>query len=211
MPRLPSVHEGLELSSFPRLPSVSDALCDYAADVSPSEAALFSAAANLDAKAVDDLIRSGVDVNFTAHSLKYRSALHELVLGYVLQLNYVESHKQQHLRFINTLTLLVHHGLDVNSVDICRRSVLHVAAAYPGQRDIIKVLLAAGVKANLQDYSRQTALHKAVVKATLDDVETLLDGGADPNLLDCAGNSAIHLAAKSKFKRPPHTHTHMYI
>lgn len=124
--------------SFPRLPSVTDGLYEYAADLSADEAALFTAVGNMDIKTVEELLNRGVDVNFTSHSLNYRSVLHEMVVGCILQPLF-DSHKQQHLKFIDLLTLLIHHGADVNAVDICRRSALHIASSYPGQKDMIKV------------------------------------------------------------------------
>ena len=50
---------------------------------------------------------------------------------------------------------------------------------------------------NAPDAGQQTALHKAVLLASLQHVKELLDGGANPNALDFAGDSPIHLAAMS--------------
>ncbi len=54
------------------------------------------------------------------------------------------------MKFIDILQILTRNGLDVNLKDSNRHTALHLLASYPGHFDIIKVLLAAGAKANLQ-------------------------------------------------------------
>ena len=78
---------------------------------------------------------------------------------------------------------------------------LHLVAANGasgGHPEIIRALLASGARVNQPDSGQQTALHKAVLAGSRDDVEVLLDGGADPNHVDNMGHSAVHVAAKRK-------------
>ena len=88
-----------------------------------------------------------------AHSLHchFRSILHELVLSYVahLQEDSLRTNKQN-IKFIDILQTLVHHGMDVNATDINRQTALHLLASHPGHYDIIRILLASGLKSNLQ-------------------------------------------------------------
>ncbi len=177
--------------------STTDNASETDSEATVPELALFNAVANLDLKTAEELIRGGMDVNSTSQEFKYRTALHELVLGYVSEME-LERHGVKNIRFIDILTLLIHNGLDVNAVDIYNKSPLHLLVSYPGHGNIMKILLASGVKANLQDNSYQTALHVSVMKGTTKDVETLLDGGVDPDIFDFSGHAALHLAAKSR-------------
>ncbi|XP_068198701.1 nuclear factor of kappa light polypeptide gene enhancer in B-cells inhibitor, alpha a [Antennarius striatus] len=49
---------------------------------------------------------------------------------------------------------------------------------------------------NVQNHQRQTALHLAVITEQLPLVERLLNAGADPQLTDNSGNTALHIACK---------------
>ena len=84
------------------------------------------------------------------HSL-FRSILHELVLSYVahLQEDSLRMNKRN-IKFIDILQTLVHYGMDVNTTDINRQTALHLLASHPGHFDIIRILLASGLKSNLQ-------------------------------------------------------------
>lgn len=63
--------------------------------------------------------------------------------------------------------------------------------------EIIRVLIASGARVNQPDAGQQTALHKAVLTGSKSDVATLLEGGADPNIMDNMGHSPMHVAVKS--------------
>lgn len=86
---------------------------------------------------------------------------------------------------------------------------LLVDAARAGNADTVKFLLENGAKVNCQ-YASYTPLLAAVrgedrpvrsddVKRTLDTVRLLLQAGADPNICDAAGNSALAIVAARHF------------
>jgi len=85
-------------------------------------------------------------------------------------------------------------------VCVCRNQTpLHLVAAggtNGAHPEIIRALLASGARVNQPDSGQQTALHKAVLAGSRDDVEALLEGGADPNHVDNMGHSSVHVAAK---------------
>ena len=83
--------------------------------------------------------------------------------------------------------------------DIRKQTVLHFLASTPGNSDVMKVVLAtADVRVNAMDSVQQTALHKAALYGEVKDAQTLLDGGADPLVMDGRWHTPIHVASKSK-------------
>lgn len=162
---------------------------------------LHNAVYNLDAKTVDNIIKQ-VDSEALIHlDSKYGTLLHDLAHGFMASVQEDPERKgKQNLRFIDILSCLVQKGVSVNSTNRTHKTALHVLASTPGCSDVMRVLLATGVKANLQDNCQQTALHKAVLKARLRDVQALLEGGADCNLMDCTGHTPLHLAVKRKLQ-----------
>lgn len=83
---------------------------------------------------------------------------------------------------------------NVNALDSCHRSVLHLAAIN-GNLRIIKLLLAAGANVNIQDSDGRTPMIKAVECGHTDVLQVLLETGADVDLADKEkGNTALHTA-----------------
>jgi len=97
---------------------------------------------------------------------------------------------------------LLNLNLNLSPAGVCRNQTpLHLVAAggaNGGHPEIIGALLASGARINQPDSGQQTALHKAVLTGARDDVEALLEGGADPNHVDNMGHSPVHVAAKRK-------------
>ncbi len=169
------------------------------ADDHHQDVPIVTAITHLDTQQVDAQLKLGIDVN-TRYGVKSRSLLHELVISFFTQLHYPDvSYDDVKARFLEILDLLVNNGSDINALDTRRWSALHQAASYPHSHDVIEALLARGIEPNIEDCTQQTALHKAVVKAHLDDVQALVAGGANLHVLDCVGNSPLHLASKREF------------
>jgi ankyrin repeat protein len=82
------------------------------------------------------------------------------------------------------------------------QTVLHIvcSAPYGHNPEVINALLSAGARVNQPDAGQQTPLHRAVLHGSRDDVNVLLDYGADPNFFDNMGHSCLHVAAKRKLK-----------
>lgn len=62
-------------------------------------------------------------------------------------------------------------------------------------KDVVIDLLERGCLIDARNFNGQTALHVMVKRDRFECVVTLLSFGADPNLVDSSGNSALHLAA----------------
>ncbi|NXH39252.1 ANR26 protein, partial [Dicaeum eximium] len=76
------------------------------------------------------------------------------------------------------------------------RTLLHLASAN-GHADVIRYLAGKNWQLNLPDDLKRTPLMKAVQCQQEKCVAILLEHGADPNLADADGNTALHLAVLS--------------
>ena len=89
---------------------------------------------------------------------------------------------------VETVKLLLDHGMDLNGRDIRGDTPLHVAARTPGGAGSVSLLLERGAMRDALNARDWTPLHAASERAsTLDAMRVLLDAGADPDTLD--GNS----------------------
>ena len=98
-----------------------------------------------------------------------------------------------------TQYLLNKTDIDRHAVSTMGASALHYAAS-SGHTDIVKILLAAGLDANLANRQGSTPLHYAIQSGNTATVEALLMGGADPNKVDNEGKSAFFKAVH--FSKP---------
>lgn len=159
---------------------------------------LQSALQEFDGVKVEKLIQQGLDVSHVyLDPQKYHNALHELVLNYIA-LPGIKECQKVHIKFIDTLVVLTENHLNIHDGDIKQQTALHLAASSCGVSQILRALLARGARVNQPDNGHQTALHKAVLHGSPEDVRTLLDAGADPNHMDNMGHSPIHLAVKRR-------------
>ena len=72
-------------------------------------------------------------------------------------------------------------------------------AAYEGQRDAVKELLARGAKLEMRDRGGSTSLHWGVLCPNLNMIDDLLDSGADTLAVDYNGWSALMRIGKYIF------------
>ncbi|KAI5933870.1 putative ankyrin repeat domain-containing protein 19 [Manis javanica] len=81
----------------------------------------------------------------------------------------------------------------LNDTDKKNRTALHLACAN-GHAEVVTVLVQRKCELNLCDNLERTPLIKAV-QCQQEDCARILDHGADPNVSDIYGNSALHYAA----------------
>src|SRR5678815_4446778 len=86
----------------------------------------------------------------------------------------------------------------VDKCDREKQTPLHCAAA-AGQREIIRLLVAAGAGVNAYDRDKRTPLHRhlASTRRSKEVLEILLKGGADPNAKDRSGKTVLQEAARN--------------
>lgn len=106
---------------------------------------------------------------------------------YFLQCAVLDNH-------LDTLQLLLAHGLDVNSVNKQNRSVLHVAA-HINRVEMLQYLLQHGADVHLPDIRNQTALHVAAGTTNTQCLTVLLEFGAQIEAVNREGWTALHQAA----------------
>lgn len=164
--------------------------------------ALQSALQKFDGVKVASLIQRGLDIRNIRLDRQNHNAIHELVLNYI-QLQSGDSPEKLHIKFLDTLTVLVENGLDINEGNSKAQTALHMAASSPGNVELLRALLVHGARINQPDSGQQTALHKAVLHGSVEEVAVLLERDADPNHVDNVGYSPIHLAVKRKLVITP--------
>ncbi|KAL4436850.1 hypothetical protein ABPG75_003989 [Micractinium tetrahymenae] len=112
----------------------------------------------------------------------------EFFVPYVWSLAVAQGHVQALQRWLllggNPSALDRHSG----------RGTLLYSAAHFDQAESIKVLIKAGADVNAVSKLRGSALHAAAAHKSGRSVQALLDGGANPLLLDCQGRTAIAVA-----------------
>lgn len=79
-----------------------------------------------------------------------------------------------------------------------RTTPLHKVVEYPNQEKLIKALLKLDCKCDVQDSCGRTPLHLASERGHLCNVETLVESGADVNIIDSSQNSPLHYAVRGK-------------
>ena len=89
---------------------------------------------------------------------------------------------------------LLDHGADINTKDSIERTVLHLAST-DGELDILNVLLARGSNIDAKDWREETPLIKTAWSLHEHCMLALIRHGADVNIHDVHGLSALHIAS----------------
>ena len=98
---------------------------------------------------------------------------------------------------VDKVVILLEHGADVNVTLEDGASALHLAAQ-SSLLDIVKLLLNHNISVNVINNNHRTPLIAACsIKNNVSVVEELLSAGADINMVDKEGTSALHNAAEN--------------
>ncbi|MBQ7652472.1 MAG: ankyrin repeat domain-containing protein, partial [Victivallales bacterium] len=146
-------------------------------------------------QAMKRLIMAGADVNLA--NRKDLTPLHALCM----------STDESSLKFAENLQPLLDEGASVNAQDYYGNTPLHYAAQYQNNHNLSLFISKASPLLELSNAQGKTPLHLAALKSNKlgydsnanDNVVCLLAAGAKVNVMDNAGNTPLHLAAKSNF------------
>ncbi|MCI5194343.1 MAG: ankyrin repeat domain-containing protein [Candidatus Electrothrix sp. AU1_5] len=97
---------------------------------------------------------------------------------------------------LNLLRIITKEGRNINHLDDDGRTILmHAILSEKNDLDIVKFILDCGADVNLHDgEQRWTALHFASRDQQKEIVQLLLESGADPNTVECFGNTPLSRA-----------------
>lgn len=106
---------------------------------------------------------------------------------------------------LHVVQVLLEHGADPNLCNREKSNALHKACSWAGRVDksidaeLVELLLEHEARVNAQDYLKQTPLHMvANVPNGLEPARLLLNAGADPNIRDVNGLTAVDTARRAK-------------
>ena len=106
--------------------------------------------------------------------------------------------KAAEARDLQAIQSLVDQGVDTNTSTCIGQPIL-VMAAWDSYTDVVALLIAKGAYINTEDaYSKDTALKAAACVGNSELVKILINAGADLNVKDRDGYTALHLAARNK-------------
>jgi len=149
--------------------------------------ALFYAVSSGSTDTVKVLISAGADINVKREDTAGYTPLMELAIN---------GEPEQ------MASELIELGADVNLVNVYGRSALFYAVHY-GHFKMVKILVAKGAQINLQTLNGSTPLMEGVVRGLIVDdeiriVHFLIDHGADVNIKDKEGHTALYYAKKNQ-------------
>ena len=144
-----------------------------------SETSLHYAAGNdCCTEVYQEIISHGVDVNATA-----KNNLSALLLA-------CEKGNK------DAINVLFNAGADPNIATANGKTCLHCVAQHDCCTDVLHAIISHGVDVNARKKNNVTALMKACANGNVDAIEVLLHAGADPNIMDDAGDTCLHNAAQ---------------
>lgn len=102
---------------------------------------------------------------------------------------------------VTAIEVALDRGVDVNIVDVNRRSALHLCAGH-GLAPLCARLIEGGANINLQDVMGFTPLHMAAGYRKMSTVGMLVDAGADPNISSLVGQLPVEVAEEVLARTP---------
>ena len=103
-------------------------------------------------------------------------------------------------RDVDALGKCIAAGADVNGRDKHKRTALHLAA-YAGQLEAVRFLIASGAKTAVEAMDGIAPLHFACQKGHWEVARELINLGANQKALNYKGENALHFAAQSGNQR----------
>ncbi len=144
----------------------------YSTDWSPEDVYL-SAAVNGDVIMLRRMLDQGMDVDTRDKE------------GVSAVLRAANAQKPQAVRF------LLEAGASIDARDLSGRSLVHLAAAYPGTLGMLDEFLSRGLTVDDQFEGGVTPLMSALLRGHLEGAWALLERGADPCLRDAEGDTCV--------------------
>ena len=93
---------------------------------------------------------------------------------------------------------LLRAGADARVRDAKGRTPLFFCSFYGDRSEMVRLLMQRGIRINTQDNEGNTALMMAVMMGETTGVQALLDSGANPNIKNKAGKTALQIAKEKK-------------
>ena len=102
---------------------------------------------------------------------------------------------------INAISVLLDAEADLNIIDQDGDTCLHRAVRARCSKEILQSVIRCGANVNAANKSSVTALRLACQTGNKDAINELLKAGADPSIVDEAGETCLHTAIRSKCSR----------
>ncbi len=175
--------------------------------------ALMCAAENGHTEIVECLLEAGAKVNATSMpfgstalhraSMKGHTSVIQLLLDHRADIQATDIHKIDPLCFAVayghecSAELLIQRGAKLNRVSRIAENTLLMEAAVNGQTNMVKFLMARGLKVDAVGKEGQSALMMASGKGYNNTVEFIIAQGVEVDRIDKQGRTALHWAAQA--------------
>jgi ankyrin repeat protein len=150
-----------------------------------------------DVKMVDDQRMNAL--HYACKSLNVNTEVIDLLISYAVDVNAKSQDEQTALLYackesqIKNVRKLIERGADINAVDNQEMNALHYACwSVNVNTEIIDLLIGKGVDVNAKTLDGKTALLYACKEGYIENVNALLERGADVNMVDNHEKSVLH-------------------